>query len=294
MADELGYIPNKAGRGLRTGQTNTLSLVLAPHAEIVGYTAAIIGGLEGVCREHGYELSATPDAGEADDLSVVRSVVESGRADGMVLSRTEPQDLRVKYLLEKNFPFITHGRTELATPHASVDFDNELFAEQAAERLIAQGRRTLMLIGAPSHLMYHTHLRNGFNRVVKRNDLPRFEQAVSLHLDTPLDELRHAITTLYQSEHYPDGIVCAGEIPALAIMAGIRDAGRQPGKEVNVIAKQTSVTLDHMVPAVDSYFEDIYKTGQWLGELLLQKIAGNTPTGQLNKLIAPIPRLRLD
>ena len=37
VADELGYIPNRAGRGLRTGRTHMLSLVLPPHLEITGY-----------------------------------------------------------------------------------------------------------------------------------------------------------------------------------------------------------------------------------------------------------------
>jgi LacI family transcriptional regulator len=39
VADELGYIPNRAGRGLRTGRTHMLSMVLPPHAQITGYTA---------------------------------------------------------------------------------------------------------------------------------------------------------------------------------------------------------------------------------------------------------------
>ncbi|MFT4728360.1 MAG: hypothetical protein ACI9UN_002867 [Granulosicoccus sp.] len=45
--------------------------------------------------------------------------------------------------------------------------------------------------------------------------------------------------------------------------------------DVEIVAKQTTVMLDHVLPEVDSYFEDITLTGRRLGETLLQVIEGN-------------------
>jgi len=293
VADELGYIPNRAGRGLRTGRTHMLSLVLPPHAEITGYTASIISGLGEVCRDAGFELSATPDVPHLDELAVVKSIVQNHRADGIVLSRTSPQDLRVRYLIEKKFPFVTHGRTELASAHASVDFDNELFAELAANRLAMRGRKRLMLVGVSSSLTYQAHLLNGFRRSVTRNGLDCVVPPEPLNLDMPLGRLRGIISTLFASGNAPDGIVCAGDTATLAIMAGIHDAGLTPGIDAEVISKQTSATLDHVLPVIDSYFEDIALTARQLGETLLQVIGGQVPLEQLTTIIPPEPRLRL-
>ena len=44
-------------------------------------------------------------------------IVEGKLADGLILSGTTPQDERVRYMLERRFPFVTFGRTELFTPH---------------------------------------------------------------------------------------------------------------------------------------------------------------------------------
>ncbi len=293
VADELGYVPDRAGRGLRTGRTHTLSLLLAPQGEITGYTASIISGLGEICRDNGYELSATPDVRHHDELSVVRSIVENQRADGIVLSRTAPQDLRVRYLLENDFPFVTHGRTELATQHASVDFNNEHFAEAATTRLVQRGRRCLMLIGAPASLTYQTHLLNGFSRIVTRNALQSIEIDDPPNLETPLNDLRRTVARLCQSERCPDGIVCAGEMAAIAAMAGIRDAGLAPTVDIDVIAKQTSATLDHMTPSIDSFYEDIDATGRLLGETLIRLLEDRPPPGELSVLIEPEPRYRL-
>lgn len=292
VADELGYVPDRAGRGLRTGRTHTLSLVLPPQGEITGYTASIISGLGDICRHNGYELSATPDIPDEDELTVVRSIVENRRADGIVLPRTSPQDLRVRYLLENNFPFVTHGRTELATPHASIDFDNECFAELAATRLIQRGRSRLLLIGAPADLTYQTHLLNGFTRVVTRNALQAVQLSQVLDLETSLNSLRQQIMTLFSSGDYPDGIVCAGETAAIATLAGISDAGLTPGQDVDVVAKQTSATLDHIQPCIDSFYEDIGLTGRRLGETLIQLINGEENPSELSFLIQPEARFR--
>ena len=292
VADELGYVPDRAGRGLRTGRTHMLGLVLPPHAEISGYTASIIAGLGDVCRDAGYELSAMPDVPHLDELAVVKSIVQNQLADGIVLSRTTPQDLRVRFLLEHEFPFVSHGRTELASSHASVDFDNEQFAQLATNRLAERGRKRLMLVGVSASLTYQTHLLNGFRRAVARNNVESMEPPEPISLEMPMDKLRKIIASLYASGSGPDGIVCVGEIASLAIMAGVHDAGYTPGADVEIVSKQTSATLDHIVPVLDSYFEDITLTGRKLGETLLQVIAGQVPLDQLSILIPPEPRLR--
>jgi LacI family transcriptional regulator len=246
-----------------------------------------------VCRDAGFELSATPDVPHLDELAVVKSVVQNHRADGIILSHTSPQDLRVRYLIENDFPFVTHGRTELASSHASVGFDNELFAERAANRLAARGRKRLMLVGDSPCLTYQAHLLNGFHRSVIRNGLEYIEPPEPLSLEMPLLRLREIIAALFASGDAPDGIVCAGDTATLAIMAGIHDAGLTPGIDAEIGAKQTTATLDHVLPMVDSYFEDITLTGRRLGKTLLQVIEGQSPLDQLNTLIPPEPRLRL-
>ncbi|NND91508.1 MAG: LacI family DNA-binding transcriptional regulator [Granulosicoccus sp.] len=295
IASELGYVPNRAGLGLRTGRTHVLSLLISPHAEISSYTASIISGLSEVCRNQGYEMSASPDSPNVDELASVRSVVDNHRADGIVLSRTGPQDLRVRYLLEHRIPFVTHGRTELATPHAAVDFDNQGFAEQATARLISHDRSRLMLIGPAPGLTYHNHMRIGFERVVTRASVIQVEAPggyAGLHLESPLDELRRSICRLCRSTGRPDGIICGGELAALATLAGIRDAGLLPGREIEVVAKQTSPALDYTYPPIDSWFEDIYETGQLLGEMLLHVINGDQAVADLTQVVQPQPRFR--
>jgi LacI family transcriptional regulator len=69
-------------------------------------------------------------------------------------------------------------------------------------------------------------------------------------------------------------------------MAGLREAGFVVGTDGDVIAKDTSDLLDHITPAIDSYYEDLTFAGAELARLLLRRIAG-TPVSELQTIAAP-------
>ena len=85
-------------------------------------------------------------------MPAIRRIVEGRLADGIVLDTTQPQDPRVRYLLEHNFPFVTFGRTELVSEHPYVDADNEQAAFLATQYLIDRGHRRIALISPPLRL----------------------------------------------------------------------------------------------------------------------------------------------
>ena len=131
VADEIGYMPDRAALRLRTGRTNVISLVLDSHQEILGFSNSIINGLTLALRDTSLHLIVTPTFPNMPLIEPVQFIVRNRLADGIIFTRTEPFDPRVRLLLEAGFPFITHGRTEFSTPHPFVDFDNSAFAYEA-------------------------------------------------------------------------------------------------------------------------------------------------------------------
>ena len=132
--------------------------MLNTEEQIGGFVSDMIYGISEHLAQTPYHLIVTPYSRTNDPLEPVRYVVETGSADGIIISRTEPDDKRVRYMLERGFPFATHGRTEVGTEHAFHDFDNYAFARDAVKKLAALGRKRLALLGAavgalllPSH-----------------------------------------------------------------------------------------------------------------------------------------------
>lgn len=273
VADEIGYLPDRAAQRLRTGRTNVISLVLDPHEEIINFGTSIIKGITETLRDTSYHLVIAPHFENEPSLDPVRYILRNRMADGIVFSRTEPFDERVKLLIENDFPFVCHGRTELSTPHPYVDFDNEDFAYRATRKLVGEGRRKPAILLPPTRFTFHQHMRYGFLRAVREAGA-EYEILEGISLDSPSEAvLAHVARRLGEPEP-PDGYVLGGEVSALAVMAALTDRGLVPGRDVGVVAKKTSSLFTPVRPRIDTIYEDLMEAGAEMGRLILRRIAG--------------------
>ena len=284
-ASDLGYLPDRAAQRLRTGRTNVISLVLDPHEEILGYGTSMIRGLTAALRDTPYHLIITPHFSDTPPIDPVRHIVRNRMADGILFSRTEPADERVKFLLEHDFPFVCHGRTEFATPHPYVDYDNYAFTYKAARSLIAAGCRKLCMILPPARFTFAQHMRHGFMTAVREEGIA-FEIADGITLDSKSDAIRDHMAARLAEPDPPDGFICGGEVSAMAVMSAVYDLGLTVGKDVRVVAKQTSGLFDQVRPRIETIYEDLSEAGLQMGTLLLNRINGRAVAGELQVLQA--------
>ncbi|MEM8630387.1 MAG: substrate-binding domain-containing protein [Pseudomonadota bacterium] len=285
-AADLGYVPDRAAQRLRTGRTNVIALVLDPHGEILDFSGSMISGLAEVVRGTKYHITLTQHQSGEDPMDPIRHIVRNRLADGLVFARTEPDDPRVQFLIDAGFPFVTHGRTSLAS-HAWYDYDNEAFARMAVERLYGKGRRRLMIIPPSARYTFSKHMITGFKTAVARHriagDLPE-----DFDLNTPSNAIYTKLRKRLEQDNRPDGLICPGEIAAISSLAAIDDLGLRLGEDIDVVAKQTSPVFDLHRPRIDTIHEDIEAAGQFLARALLQEINGAAPA-TLQNLQQPRP-----
>ena len=285
VAAEIGYSPDRAAQRLKTGRTNVISVLLDPHEEILGFGTSIMLGITNALQGTPYHLIVMPNFVKSSNVEAVQYIVRNKLADGLIFTRTEPLDPRVRLLIENDFPFITHGRTEFSTPHPFVDYDNFAFAQEAARRLIAKGRRKLTIILPPPRLTFAQHMRHGFMTAVREAGIA-YEIPEELDLDSPASAVRDHFRDRSSKGDAPDGLICPGEVSAMAAITGHHEAGRMLGREYDIVAKQTSRLLTDIQPGVDTIYEDLTAAGEQLGRLLLKRIGGESARG-LQLLLPP-------
>ena len=273
VAAEIGYAPDRAAQRLKTGRTNVISVLLDPHEEILGFGTSIMLGLTNALQGTPYHLIVMPNFVKSSNVEAVEYIVRNRLADGLIFTRTEPLDPRVRLLIENDFPFVTHGRTEFSMPHPFVDYDNFAFAYEAARRLIAKGREKLTIILPPARLTFSQHMRHGFMSAVREAGL-RYEITEALDLDSPARAIRDHFRQRVLSSDPPDGLICPGEVSAMAAITGLFEAGHMLGRQYDIVAKQTSRLLSDIQPGVETIYEDLTAAGEQLGRMLLRRIAG--------------------
>lgn len=278
VAGEVGYLPDRAAQRLKTGRTNVIAALLDPHEEILGFGTSIMHGLARALHGTPYHLIVAPNFLDGSNVDSVNYIIRNGMADGLIFSRTEPFDPRVRLLNENRFPFVTHGRTEFSTPHAYVDYDNVAFAYAATKRLIAKGRRKVTIVLPPKRLTFHQHMLHGFMTAVREAGAA-YEIPAAIDLDSPADAIRDYMRRRSGEPDAPDGITCPGEVSALATITGMSDNGLSLGAEYDIVAKQTSRLLSQIQPKVETIYEDLTAAGEAMGRLLLRRIAGEPAEG---------------
>jgi LacI family transcriptional regulator len=274
IAKQIGYRPNRAGVRLRTGKTNVISLVLNAQAEIMGLTSNMVYGISEVLSQTPYHLTVTPYPVENDPLQPIRYIVETGSADGIIMSRTEPDDVRVRYLTEHGIPFATHGRTLMGIEHPYHDFDNESFAYKSAASLLTKGRSKIAMLGVPTpDVTYYQHLERGFLQAIGGSSA---QAAIisDVQTDTPLERIRYRVEEIMSVSNHPDGIVCCSGSVAMAVVAGIEAAGLRIGREVDLVSKQSTDVLKWFRPQIIVFNEDIRHAGRELARAVLGSIEG--------------------
>lgn len=282
----VGYVPDRAGVRLRTGKTNVIALVLDGAEDSIDFARHLIRGIGHAIMGTRYHLTVTPEFERTTSVESIRYILENRTADGLIITHTGPRDPRVQLLMEADFPFVSHGRTEFFTQHAYHDFHSETFAAQTVERLVSKGCKDLMLvIGDDSTNNYHNIVR-AFERTATR--LRVAGRVVDHKTARPAsEEMRQFGRDLAMRTDRPDGIICDSEMRSISMICGLQDGGVRLGTDLQFICKQTSDILPTVFPSVDTIEEDVFAAGVELTRLLLRRIEGE-PAENLQTLSEPI------
>jgi LacI family transcriptional regulator len=285
IAAEIGYLPDRAALRLKTGRTNVIALVLEPDEQIYGFGSSIVTGLTEAVRDTAYHIVITPLFRNVQPIDPIRHIVRNRVADGVIFSKAESFDERIRFLMDSEFPFVSHGRTNWPERHPWVDFDNETYAYGAVKRLVQKGCRKVSIILPDSALTYTDHLKTGISRAASAAGIAH-EFAADVNLGSPTDAIRNYVMKRTKRPDGPDGWVCASEVSALAIIGALNESGKKVGGDVHVVAKQSSEMFAQFQPGAETVFEDFVDAGRNLGSLLLRRISGE-PAETLQYLAKP-------
>src|SRR5690606_5917508 len=227
----------------------------------------------------------TPLFRNVQPIEPIRHIVRNRMADGVIFSKAESFDERIRFLIDSEFPFVSHGRTNWPEQHPSVDFNNESYAYGAVKRLVQKGCKKVSIVLPDSALTYTDHLKTGMARAAGEAGIEH-EFAADVNLGSPTDAIRNYVMKRTKRPDGPDGWVCASEVSALAVIGGLNEAGRQVGQTAHVVAKQSSQMFAQFQPGAETVFEDFVDAGRRLGSLLLRRMNGEGPDG-LQQLTEP-------
>jgi LacI family transcriptional regulator len=220
-----------------------------------------------------------------EGLQVIRQIVESRLADGVIFSGTSPRYPRIDYLLKCGFPFVTMGRSKHHDAYPYVDIDSEGAAYAGTKRLAELGHRRIALINPPADLMYAQQRIDGYNCALNESGISLDPKLISSGRLTAAAG-KAAMLSMGRLASPPTAYLCANEATALGVTAGLGESGLKVGWDAVVIAADDINVSGYFTPPLSTYFTPIETISRCLGEFLLRRIDGDAPQN-LQRLYEP-------
>jgi DNA-binding LacI/PurR family transcriptional regulator len=227
--EELGYTPNHAARTLVTRRTDTIALMVSSSEERVWdepYFAGIIRGISRGLSSTDFQLMLAFAESEAEHQRLERYLA-GHHVDGVLLISLQGDDPLPRSLEKLGIPCVLGGKPVQESALVFVDADNLGGARQAAEHLIARGRRTIGVIAGPQDMQVGLDRLTGCVGVLAAAGLPT---NVVAHGDFSEESGAAAMRTLLDQRPDLDAVFAASDPMATGAMRVLREAGRDiPG-----------------------------------------------------------------
>ena len=271
IANEIGYVPNRAGVRLRTGRTNVISLVMSTEHDLMSHTARLIGSVASGLRDTPFHLVVTPFFPDQDPMEPVRYIVETGSADAVIMNQIQPDDPRVAYLMERKFPFATHGRSNWSDQHPYYDFDNNAFGRIAVNQLAARGRKNIYVVAPPKAHSYAQHMIAGVQESGAAQGVT-VTIANDITSDTASADVVASLRKTLQAHPDIDAVITASTSSAMAAVAAVEQHGAQVGQRIDVFSKEAMPFLKLFRADILTIAEQVNTAGEFLAKAAIQSI----------------------
>lgn len=182
VARELGYRPNRAARGLITGRTGNLGLIVPDLAN--PFFAAVVKGVQAAARaaDHSVFIADTDEeAGAEADL--LRAL--SKQVDGLILCSPRAPDEELAGVGSDTTVVLMN---RMSGDRPSVTVDNADGMRQALEHLVALGHHRIAFVAGPRTSWSNTQRETGLSRTAEAGGVdlvrighfpPQFEGGVA-------------------------------------------------------------------------------------------------------------------
>lgn len=293
LAAQRDYRPNALARALRGGKTGRVAVLLSPPQQRFASPIflELLATLDQRLRDCGRSLAVFAARDRAEEPEIVRQIVEDGLADAIVMGRTQRQDRRVRWLIDRGFPFVTFGRSDWPDAHPWVEIDYAVAGGLAVTALACAAPRVLHVVSAPEGQNFADNFVTG-----------ALAQSRTLGLPLPvvhrveMTEEQGEATALAILSGSPKGIAlaCIQDSLAFGVFRAAARLGWQVGRDLALFGGQNFPGSEHTAPPLSTFSTDDARVAALLSEVTLRRLeaVGRRPEGWESHVIAPALLLR--
>lgn len=273
-ARELGYVPNRWARALRTRRTMTLACVVPDIAN--PFYPPVLRGLQAVAEEAGYDVISISTDGQPERERRFLDWARQGRVDGVAGVFFHLNAHAFEPLLAAGVAVTrieTTMRREGPLPLDNLYVDNARASAELVGFLLGRGHRRISMIsgiGGPQEPRVQGY----------RASMQEAGAGPHVVLDPAFDEwggARAARAVLAEAGERPTAIVAVNDLMAIGAMAALREAGLGVPDDVAVTGFDDIPAARLVTPALTTVSQFQEDLGRQAAGTLIGRLGGGRP-----------------
>jgi LacI family transcriptional regulator len=236
-AKELEYMPSYMARGLRTGKSNTIGLILSDISN--PFYSKMVRYMEDEAAKNDYSLliCSSDDSPEKEERNI--KTLLDRQVDGLIISSSQSKHEFMIDLEDKKIPYVLIDRIFGEHPQAnSVIIDNMQGVSKGIEHLVNQGyRRIAMFSVAPMHISSTKERIDGYFKSLKSFGLD-YDNGLLVEVDfyNLKQSIHNSLNHLLNESGEPiDAIFAINNNVAIACMHVLREKKIKVPKDIGLI-----------------------------------------------------------
>jgi DNA-binding LacI/PurR family transcriptional regulator len=285
---KIGYRPNVTARNLRSSQSRLIGYAWheVPPEQINTVLDRFTYSLARSVELAGYHL-LTFTYPKTDPVPVYDELILTGRVDAFVIGSTTRDDPRVRYLIDKEFPFVSFGRANPDWNFSWADTDGAQGMSEAVDYLISLGHRRIAMLAWPEESLSGEFRAAGYLDGLNRHGIA-LDPDWLVRGENNEQSGRGALAAwcVLPDDRRPTAVVAVSDLMAIGLMNEAEQRELLVGRDLSVIGFDDAPMAQYLRPALTSQRQPIEEIGAALVTLLESAIKGEPP----RQLLLP-PRL---
>jgi len=271
-AARLDYRPNPHAKSLRTARSNLIGVLVPRLSDIV--LATIYEGIEEAAARHGLATFVMNSYDRPDEQRARVELALSRHVDGLILGDAHRDATFVDEMAARKVPFVLVNRH--AGDHPSVTCDDYRGGRLVAEHFLELGHERVGVIAGEPFASTGLDRTSGF--VDRYREAGIDVPAVNSAFDTRGGH--EAAEYLLRQDPRPTAIFAVNDFAAVGALGAVRDAGLQPGRDVEIAGFNDTPLAAELPLPLTSVRSPVHEMGTRALELLVSILGGGSPVSE--------------
>ncbi len=267
--EELDYHPNSLARGLRSGKTKTIGLVIPDISN--QFFAEISRKIEDRGFENGYSviLCNTNDSPQKEKTYI--DVLLAKKVEGIIFISTIVESNNIDKVMEFNIPTVVVDRIIKDIKSDTVLVNNSKGGYTATKYLLDLGHRRIGCIEGPSPITPSAQRVEGYRQALQEEGI-KIDPDLIVTGDFRYESGNKAMRELLALPNPPTAVFACNDMMALGAIQAINDSGMNIPNDISVIGFDNIPFSETIYPTLTTMAQPIYEIANLIVDLLISRI----------------------